>query len=784
MAATRELLALRLRLRWRVLLVAGVVIGIGFGVSLTSFAAARTTASAYARILAAADAADATISHDLSAADADALFGQIPEIRTMRHAVGFVGFLEGIDPELTRVFLASADGTFPSENPKVTSGRLPDQTAADEIFVNRFLAHRAGISVGERLPLTVFTNDFAGMSSTEVTVTGIGTLPREVVIDETAVLGIVILTEAFAAGHTDNVVYAQSALDLAPGPTSERDVSAQVATFGYEVQERRSESVASTSQALRPLHVVVVALGALVLLATLVVAAQLLQRERERWRRDDAILIALGFTRWQVASAHVATALLLTPLIVVIALATMWLASPIAPLGPLHDVDPAQGFALDLTMAAFGVLAIVLVILGLAMSYAWPGAGTASTPRRRTRRVAPLPIRRPAALAGLSLGLVGAAGRSRIVRSIGTIATAVALTAFVATAVASARDLTHTPARYGLGGDVLALTPYGNQSLPVLDEMFAGDPAVRAAAAYKSLTVLVEGEVVAGMAALPVKDELWPTILRGLPPRGADEVALGAETMESIGADLGDTVGVQVVNFNGSPAADPVALRISGVATFPPVVQIGFDHARLGTGLIVGDAAYARLQGDVTDDPEWTILDLTDGVDADEFIAAHPEGIPEPSQIATSWFTDARPAEILQLEEVMSLLVGAVIVAFLVVVAVLVHALWSQARSRRRELATLEAIGFTRRQLGEVVAWQSVPVALIAVLIGMPIGILLGRWAFTAFARAFDVVDRPTTPLLGVVAFAVAVLAATGIGFLVARREARKLRPSTVLRQQ
>ena len=96
----------------------------------------------------------------------------------------------------------------------------------------------------------------------------------------------------------------------------------------------------------------------------------------------------------------------------------------------------------------------------------------------------------------------------------------------------------------------------------------------------------------------------------------------------------------------------------------------------------------------------------------------------------------------------------------------------------------LQAIGFTRGQLGGVVGWQSVPLALVALVVGTPAGIVLGRWAFSAFARSFDVVDTATTPLKAVALFVVAVLVATAIGHLAARAVARNVKPSLLLRQQ
>ena len=73
-------------------------------------------------------------------------------------------------------------------------------------------------------------------------------------------------------------------------------------------------------------------------------------------------------------------------------------------------------------------------------------------------------------------------------------------------------------------------------------------------------------------------------------------------------------------------------------------------------------------------------------------------------------------------------------------------------------MATLKALGFTRRQLLSTVFWQSSVSVGIGVLIGMPLGIALGRWLWTLFAREIYVVPEPTVPILSVILVTVGAL--------------------------
>ena len=67
------------------------------------------------------------------------------------------------------------------------------------------------------------------------------------------------------------------------------------------------------------------------------------------------------------------------------------------------------------------------------------------------------------------------------------------------------------------------------------------------------------------------------------------------------------------------------------------------------------------------------------------------------------------------------------------VVVALALTLLASVRRRRRELALLKTLGFTRRQLLAAVSWQASAVALVGVVIGVPLGIALGHWLWILF---------------------------------------------------
>ena len=145
----------RLRRGLAALIGGGVVLGLALGLALASFAAARDTASAYGRVLDAADAETAVVAHDLPPEEAAAILDAQPAIARHRYQGGFLAFIEEADPALTGGVLAPAGDEFPLELPTLEAGRLPDPDRADEVFINSVLADATGFQVGQDLTLRV-----------------------------------------------------------------------------------------------------------------------------------------------------------------------------------------------------------------------------------------------------------------------------------------------------------------------------------------------------------------------------------------------------------------------------------------------------------------------------------------------------------------------------------------------------------------------------------------------------------------------------------------------------
>jgi ABC-type antimicrobial peptide transport system permease subunit len=100
---------------------------------------------------------------------------------------------------------------------------------------------------------------------------------------------------------------------------------------------------------------------------------------------------------------------------------------------------------------------------------------------------------------------------------------------------------------------------------------------------------------------------------------------------------------------------------------------------------------------------------------------------------------------------------------------------------RRHEFAILKTLGFTRRQVLSTVMGQASTLTALALLLGLPAGIVLGRFVWTQFADSLAVADQPITPTVIVLAVPIALLAACLLAIGPGIRAGR-LRPAAVFR--
>ena len=107
------------------------------------------------------------------------------------------------------------------------------------------------------------------------------------------------------------------------------------------------------------------------------------------------------------------------------------------------------------------------------------------------------------------------------------------------------------------------------------------------------------------------------------------------------------------------------------------------------------------------------------------------------------------------------------------------YAAATSARSRRRDLAILRALGSNGRQARAVVHWQASLVAMTITVIGIPLGLILGRSIISSLTDALGIVPGADNPLVVIATgLVLALVIANALAFIPAAEHARPDRPT------
>ena len=250
---------------------------------------------------------------------------------------------------------------------------------------------------------------------------------------------------------------------------------------------------------------------------------------------------------------------------------------------------------------------------------------------------------------------------------------------------------------------------------------------------------------------------------------GNDQIELGTVTLRELGKKIGDTVTV------GTGPAERT-MTIVGTVALPSFGVALTDHISLGRGAMLSEQALLAAEGAATgqtqkaelpslDLPSAVAINLVAGTSAGQraqlvrtITAANPDRTPGGSYELT--LDRAGAAEVDNASQMagqpLALALGLAAAAGLSVALTVL----ASVRRRRRELALLKTLGMTRGQVRSVVAWQTSIVLIVAVLIGVPLGVAAGRWAWTAFASSIGVVPATVVPVPALVLGIAGLLAA------------------------
>jgi FtsX-like permease family len=817
----------QLRGQARASLLLALLVGLGGALVLAAAAGARRSEAALPRFLAANRTVDAHVGVQ-TADPADDLaevrrqLAALPEVqqvfRTSGAPLGAL-ILAGADPadparwrRQLGVVALDPGGSMTFGRPILVAGRLPDERRPREAAVDEELAERRHLRIGSHYRVGAFTLQQLGPAgegrsippqgaAVDLQVVGIVRYPADLLPVETnqdnlfVNTGELYLTPAYWQRYGPDiarygiglaVVLRHGQADLPRLTASLRRLYGDRAAVVTEGLVSGEAVTAGTRRAIRLESGALAAFALLAALAALLLVGQTLGRQILLEAFESPILRALGMTRGQLVGVAVVRAAPIALAGAALAVAGAVALSPSTPLGVARRAELHPGVAVDLPVLVIGAVAVVASMLGCAVVAGWRAAraaggslGVSQVPRaERPSRVAAalaaanLP---PAAVIGTRLALEPGRGRSAVpVRSaIAAAAAGVCALTVAATFAASLLHLVGDPAAYGVTWDVrvgnFADPQGGRRAARKLDV----NPAVAAyaGAVTEAPDVRVDGRSVHLLAYTSGKGRLPPAVVEGRAPTQPDEIALGSTALRALGKRIGDTVLIATASAaQRVQVVGRVVFNNAGLATAPAgpgnggIVQVELWRRLSPPGAPISPAAY--------------FVRLDPASDRRRAIARLQRDFPD-----TVVFPLKQP-DLSNLERVgylPRLLASLVAVLALGTVA---HALITAVRRRRRDLAILKSLGFGRGQVSQTVAWQATTFALVAGLIGVPLGIAGGRWAWRLVAEQLGVAAAPVVPPLPVLAIATgallaANLVAAGPGWVAAR-----IQPAPVLRTE
>ena len=826
------------RRTWRSTAVIVVLCGLLGAVSLAALAGARRTESAYGRYLASINASDVMVNIPSPDTRLTAEVARMPGIRA---SVAWAGLdvqpvVHGhVDDSFTTDALqGSINGEFFTQDTMtVIDGRLPRLGSTDQVALTPNIARFFGVGVGGHVTYDLYNAaSYAPELIGHVTfrVTAIVDFPP-VLVDQFDQPAAAVIPPAATARLHREIAFSWVGARLDRGsagiPALQRSLAGLASRVknGYTFAVRKLDDVHQQVQdAIRPQAVALAVLGALSALALLVLVGQSLAQYLDASAAQLGVLRALGHTRSEAAAAGGlggAVAVVAGMIVAVIGAVAL---SPLAPVEPVRQFDPAHGFHFDTPVLLGGGVLLAVLLLGLLTLQAWrsvrrTGQAGARNPSAVAHAVTAVGLPEVAAL-GAGYALEPPPGGRRATVRANLMGSVIAVIAVVTAVVfgASLNGLVTHPDRYGWNWNVLLQSQggYGNfftaNPTPAdfaggagdVEKVMAGQSGVKGWSTFGFAQLPIDGRIIPVLGLATHRGAVEPPTVSGRPleapatfrigspsAAGPSQIELGVTTLHQLGKQVGDTVRVGT-----GPSAR--TLTIVGVVTLPSIgVQLS-DHVSLGTGAMLPESTLlsvlnfyslftspsAKVDEAVTALPSALAVDLDPGTPpgpmVQRILANDPGGTPggdyqQPRVLG---------AAIVNAGQMSGQPIALAVALGLAVLVSLSAAVVASARRRRRELAVLQALGLTRRQLRAVIAWQTTTLLLIAVVFGLPLGVVAGHWAWTGFAASLGVAPVTVVPVpplvLGLLALVVVGALVTAVPAVVATTAA----PATALRNE
>jgi ABC-type lipoprotein release transport system permease subunit len=823
MGAVATRIRAELRSRWKGSVALAAVIAIALGVVLAAAAGARRTQTAYPRFLREGNSADVLISPNNTG------FGgfydrvqALPQVERMAVIAGLPVAIVLPSGRLYVAFngVAGVDHRFGTviERPNLIAGHAPDPGSRTEVLVSRFFADRLHVSVGDRLRALVFPSSPSDPTTVprsegipiRLRIAGIIVTSTDVVpANQLDLIPTMLATPAFYRsfpGMKRNFDGAYIGLrqgtDIRRFESQVRRIAeAAPGTGGRVFFANQADQTDRIRRAILPEAAALALFALLAGLASFLAISQLAARQLWVDGLEHPTLRALGMTRRQLVAVALTRVALVAGVGAVVGVAIAAAASPLFPIGPARLAETHPGFAINLAILGGGLVVAVVLLVGAAAIPAWRTAAVAGSAQGVADRPAPpsrvgaaavragLPV---SAATGVRMAVEPGRGRTAVpVRSALTgLAVGIAAVVAAATFGTNLDRLVNDPTRYGWNWDAMIDLGFAAVTSVDLREGAAQDPDIATYSAGVYGTVTIEGIRIPGVGIDPVHGKVYPTLIRGRNPTAPDEIVLGATSVRDIHSGVGRTVTVRL------PSGTSRTMHVVGEAVFPTFGQGSFTPTSLGDGAEVVASNFPVPEVDGPNGRQvpapsggaynFALVRFRSGADVDAatgrlrrllYRTGCPTGLCDE-------LGPTPPSEIASYRRVVSTPILLSGLLALLAAALMVHVLVTSVRRRRRDIAVLKTLGFSKRQIGAAVAWQATTLAAFSLGVGIPLGIATGRWAWTFFAERLGVGANPTVPLVGVLLAVLGTLFLANLTAAFPARSAARTQSAALLRTE
>jgi hypothetical protein len=724
------------------------------------------------------------------------------------------------------IFGSTGGMYFHQDQVSVAQGRLANPRRLDEMDATAEAAQIMHWHVGQTVTFGAFTpsqvqsaffNPSAANAKNAFTVklVGIIVFASQVAHDEvdrfpTNVLLTPALTERLVASST-LPLYGLRLKDGNRGVTNvENEIIRMLPKSTVYAFHETSVVTGQVQRASEPEALALGVFGAIAALAALLIAGLTISRQLWTDREDLRVLRSLGADSLTIT---LDAALGLVGAVVVGAVMAGVLAvmlSPLTLVGPVRQIEPSPGVALDWPVLATGSMIMVLGLGALTLAVAHRRA-TGTIANRDEVIESRSSAVNAAARAGLSIApLIGLRfslqrGRGRTTVPVRSLlgGSVLAIIVVVATVTFSSglSTLNANPALYGWNWNLAIATPAGGSVPPIAGRLLNHDSNILAWTGFGFGDSQLDGQTVPELDGA-TNAALSPPILSGHALEAKNQVVVGAATLAVLHKKVGDTVYFSYGSPHNAPLyVPPMPLVIVGTATFPAIGTSGTLHPSMGTGMLLatnfGGAAFQKATTSTDPNlngPAIEVVRLKKGVSiaaglaslrrisnaANKVLSADPK-----SQGGNTFVEgDQKPAEILAYQSAGATPLLLASGLSFGAVATLGLALASSIRRRRRDLALLKALGFTQGQIATAVLWQASVTALVGIFVGVPLGTVLGRWLWTTFANRIYAVPDATVPILQVIFIALGALVMANVVAVIPGRSAARTPAALILRAE